>query len=462
MILADRLPLLKTFLRPLAFHNPLAFGVAHFLTAFLCAPNDPSPTQAAHLDRSTRRRHRCTLARFRADARVSPDWLRCLQVAALLLERAGKPAGTWLLLLDQTYCTRLGQFAENTFARGNKKPRPRQSDRHQKKHARVSCHGFVCALLLTPSGLRLPLFRSFYTKDSCQQLQRPFATQTELAAQLIEQAAVPTGCPTVILGDTAFDAACIRRAAALRQWLWVVPVNPERVLAGPRKARPKVRSLVATLTDRDLTPYRLQPHQGEFVAQRRLSRQRRGPGTPPRTFSVHSRSTAVHSVGEVRLVFSSMQAPQPGAKVQIQKILMTNALSWSAERIVAIYDLCWQMELFFKEGKRGLGLARYRLRHCNRVERWVTLCLVAFSYLEWLRLRRSREGDWGRPAAWWRQQRVGGLREALRERLEEESWEQLGRWSRSQAGLRKLKRCLRQALKSDKAGSKGVRNNKLH
>jgi hypothetical protein len=253
MILADRLPLLKTFLRPLALHSSLGFGVAHFLVAFVFAPHDPSPSQAAQLDRSTRR-HRCTLARFLADARVSPDWLVCLQAATLLLDRDARRGGTWLLLLDQTYCTRLGQFAENTFARGNKKPRPRKSDRHQKKHARVSCHGFVCALLITPSGLRLPLFRSFYTKDSCQQLQRPFCTQTELAAQLIEQAAVPAGCPTVILGDTAFDAACIRRAAALRHWLWVVPVNPERVLAGPRKARPKVRSLVATLTDQDLTP----------------------------------------------------------------------------------------------------------------------------------------------------------------------------------------------------------------
>jgi hypothetical protein len=249
MILADRLPFLKTFLRPLALRSDTGLYVAHFLSVFFFSPNNPSPSQAAQIDR-TSRRHRGTLARFLADARISPDWLLCLQIAALLLDHDAKAGGTWLLLLDQTYCTRLGQFAENTFARGNNKARARQSARHQKKHARCSCHGFVCALLITPSGLRLPLFNSFYTKDSCQQLERPFFTQTELAAQLIEQAAVPAGCSTVVLGDTAFDADCIRRAAARRHWQWIVPVNPERVLAGS-KPRPKVRSLVAELKDQD-------------------------------------------------------------------------------------------------------------------------------------------------------------------------------------------------------------------
>jgi hypothetical protein len=50
----------------------------------------------------------------------------------------------------------------------------------------------------------------------------------------------------VVLGETAFEAADIRAACAERGFAWVVPLNPERVLAGP-KPRPKVLSLVSGL-----------------------------------------------------------------------------------------------------------------------------------------------------------------------------------------------------------------------
>jgi hypothetical protein len=455
MILADRFPRLKTFLRPLALSADTVAYLARFLAVFLFSSHDPSPTQAAQRDRSLRR-HRATRARFLAATRLSSDCLLCLQVATLLLDHDAKAHGTWLLLLDQTYCTRLGLFAENTFARGNKKARPRRSNRHQKKHARCSCHCFVMALLITPSGLRLPWFKSFYTPEYCRCLRRPFYTQTELAAPLIAHAAIPAGVATVVLGDTAFAAQSIRQACAVRHFRWIVPLNPERVLEGA-KPRPKVRALVQELKPDDLTPYRLQPHQGEFVAQRRLSRARLGPGTPPRTFYVPTRNATVHSVGEVRLVFSTMQAPSAGSAVRIQKILMSNALDWTAARLVEVYDLRWQIELFFKECKSGLGLARYRLRHFNRVERWVTLCLLTFLYTEWWRLQgQAGKEAWGHSPEWWRQQRLHGVREALRERLERLQWEQCWRWSQTKTGLRKLKRRLRQALELETPIRKGV------
>jgi Transposase DDE domain len=460
MILTDHLPNLKTFLRPLALSAASYPLVARFLAAFLFHPQDPSPAAAAHLDRC-QQRHRATLARFLADVRLSPDCLRCLQVATLLLAREAQVRGTWLLILDQTYCTRLGVYAENTFARGNHQKRPTRSGRHQKKHARCSCHCFVMALLLTPSGLRLPLFKSFYTREHCAELQRPFFTQTALAAQLIGAAAVPAGCPVTVLGDTAFEAQSIRSACAQQGYQWIVPLNPERVLEGP-KPRPKVRSLVDRLVAEDLTPYRLQAWTGEFVAQRRLSRPRRSPATPARVFYTHSRRATVHSVGEVRLVFSTMQAPTSGEKVRIQKILMTNAVAWSAERIVEVYDLRWQIELFFKECKSGLGLSHYRLRHFNRVQRWVTLCLVAFTYLEWLRLRQQQGKErWGPEAEWWQGQRTHGIREALRTHREEAQWQQCWRWSQTKTGLRKLKHYLRQARPPEKEVGKGVKKNKL-
>ena len=61
------------------------------------------------------------------------------------------------------------------------------------------------------------------------------------------------------------------------------------------------------------------------------------------------------SVGKVQVVFSTMLKPQRGKRVEIQKVLMTNDLTLSAAQIVELYDLRWQIELFFKELKSTLG-----------------------------------------------------------------------------------------------------------
>ena len=80
-------------------------------------------------------------------------------------------------------------------------------NRKHKKHARRSCHGFVCGLLLTPSGLRIPCCRSYYTEDYCKKRGFAYRTQIAWAAELIRTLPVPAGVEVVVLGDTAFEAA---------------------------------------------------------------------------------------------------------------------------------------------------------------------------------------------------------------------------------------------------------------
>ena len=135
--------------------------------------------------------------------------------------------------------------------------------------------------MLTPSGLRLPFCRSYYTRAYCQAKGKPYRTQTERAAEMIQELPLPEGAKVVVLGDTAFDAACIRQACAARRYTWVVPMNPERVLAGARGQRRKVRSLVNGLKADQLIAMRLHAGQGTFVAQRRLSPGRVGRKVKP-------------------------------------------------------------------------------------------------------------------------------------------------------------------------------------
>lgn len=445
MIMDDSLPGIKSFFQATTL-KPKAVGMLiRLVAAFTGHVGRMSAAQAAQAIR-TQARHRAAVVRFLAQVKWSRDWAVLTQLADLLLQAEGKRQGTWVFVVDQTYCGQQGQKAENTFSRANYRPRPKKGQRRQKKYARRSCHGFVMGLLLTPSGLRLPSCRCYYTESYCAARNKAYRKQTELAADLIRQLQVPEGVEVVVLGDTAFDADTIRAACAARHWKWVVPLNPERVLAGA-KPRPKVWSLVKDLKAEQFTPVRLNPGQEPFLAQRRVARCRLGPKVKTRTFYVHRERRQVHSLGDVQLVFSTKVKPQPGGAVAVQKILVTNDRQRSAAALVALYALRWQIELFFKELKSTLGLHQYRFRCFRKVEAWVQACLIAFVYLEWYRARQLRRRDLrAEQRRWWQGQRTYGLCLAVRQAAEDRDLTHLFRWSGTKTGRKKLRKCLRAAL----------------
>ncbi len=445
MIFADVLPKIKTFLRPAGLTACRCLLLIRLLAAFLHHPGRMSASQAAKAIRS-QARHRAQLARFLARQQWSKNWAVLTAVADLLLQAEAQRDGTWLFILDQTYCGQQGQQTENTFSCGNRSRRPKKGRRYQKRQlAKRSCHGFVMGLLLTPSGLRIPSCRCYYTQDYCQAKGYTYHKQPALAAALIEQLVVPAGARVVVVGDTAFEAKVIRAACVRRGFVWIVPINPERVLAGV-SPRPKVRSISPGLVAEDFEAVRLVPGTGAYAALRRASRCRVGPKAKARTFWVHPERRAVHNVGDVLLVFSTKEQPKSGQKVIVQKVLVSNGVDLSAREVTELYDLRWQIELFFKELKSTLGLAHYRFRRFEAVEGWVQACLVTFCYLEWQRAlqlgrRELSEADKG----WWRWQRSYGLALAVREKAEEQELTRLLRWSGSKASLKRLRQALRQA-----------------
>ena len=70
---------------------------------------------------------------------------------------------------------------------------------------------------------------------------------------------------------------------------------------------------------------------------------------------------------------------------------MTNDAKLTLRDVIELYQLRWQIELFFKELKSTLGLHHYRFKKFEKAETWVTLCLVTFVYLEWIRAQTETE-----------------------------------------------------------------------
>ena len=402
VIMQNALPGLKRFLGPVGLNERMLALVIRCVVAFVMHFGRMTAARAATAVRSEPR-HRAQVCRFmgrRLLRRLSPAAV----LRAQLLRMESRLSERFFFLVDQTLSSQQGSKTENTFSTGNRQRRPRKGRRYNKyKHARKTCHCFVKALLITPSGIRIPFSRSYYTREYCEAKNRPFRTQTELAAEMIAELPLPEEAKVVVLGDTAFDAKCIREACDKRNYTWIVPLNPERVVAGPKGKRPKVRSLINGLKADQLVEIRLHAGKGPYVEQRRVSPWRMGSKVKPRTYYVHKRRQAVHSVGEAQLVFSTRTKPTKNQRIEVQKILMTNDLSLSAKQIVEWYGLRWQIELFFKELKSTLGFHQYRFRTFDRVEGWDELIQVAFLYLEWYRARQLQRRDLPEDRKrWWR------------------------------------------------------------
>jgi IS4 transposase len=458
MILGHALPLGNSFFPLLAELTPLPHVL--FLTRFVLACVLTKRRLTATLIASCmagHKRHRSNVVRFlrRLPSGIAADWLEAL-FGDLLAEQPQQ--GTWLFVLDQTYCGHQSSRLENSYSTAHCGRRQKHDSKNKrKKHKQYKqsyCHCFIVGLLLTPSGVRLPVWLPHYTKDYCAACGKPFRTQPQIAAQLIDQLRVPEGARVVVVGDTAFDAEPILAACRRRQFKWVVPMNHDRRLSGPLPRVP-IKSLAANYTAEHYVPIRLTPGQGPYAAQRRAAACRVGPKAKTRTYWVHEERCDVQNVGEARVLFSTSQAIVVGQPVKVQKILLSNDLERGIEDIIEIYDLRWQIELFFKEMKGVLGLADYVFKGFKEVEGWVNGCLLAFMYLEWYRLRMLQQAkDSPVERERWRWQRSHGLALAVQQDVQREDIRVMLEMSQTPEGLAQLQELLRQALPKEyrKAG----------
>lgn len=445
IMVADAVPGLKRWVGTLGLKDSAKLLVIRVVVAFLLHAGRMSCLGAAGSVRCEAR-HRAQISRFLARARWRKNDINSI-LRQKLLEREVAD-GPFLFLADATLTTQAGKKTENTYSTGNRQRRPGKGRRYGKnKHARKNCHSFTMGLLITPSGIRIPFSKPYYTREYCKQKGLPHRTTAEAAADLIRELPLPEGARVIVLGDTAYDSEVVRDACADCGYSWIFPCNPERVLAGPKGKRPKVRSLLKDWSKWSRQTVRLAPGQGAYAVYRRLSPHRIGPKAKPRTFYVHQERQQVHSVGEVRLVFSTTKANLNTATPDDVKILMTNDLRLSVRDVVELYSLRWQIELFFKELKSTLGFHQYRFQQFGSVEAWVDLALTTFLYLEWYRVQQmSRRDLSAEEKRWWRHQRTYGLCQAVRSASEQNELKYIADCLETDGGTRKLRRLIRNSF----------------
>jgi hypothetical protein len=448
VMVAESLPGLKRWVGTLGLKDSAKLLVIRVVVAFLLHAGRMSCLRAAGAVRCEAR-HRAQISRFLSRPRWRKlDINKTLRGQLLQLEVR---EGQFVYIIDATLITQSGKKTQNTFSTGNRQRRPRKGRRYGKnKHARKNCHSFTTGLLITPSGIRIPFCKPYRTHEYCKQTGWKHRTTAEAAADLIRELPLPEGAKVIVLGDTAYDSEVVRDACRGRGYRWIFPCNPERVLAGPKGERPKVRSLLKDWSKWSRQTIRLAPGQGEYAVYRRLSPHRIGPKAKPRTYYVHQEKRQVHSIGEVRLVFSTMEKNLKTATPDDVKILMTNDQRLSVRDIVELYSLRWQIELFFKELKSTLGFHQYQFQKFEPVEGWVELALTAFMYLERYRVQQlSRRDLDDEEKRWWQHQRTYGLCQAVRSASEQNELKYIADCLETPGGIRKLKRLVRDSFPNE-------------
>jgi hypothetical protein len=446
IIVRESAAALKGFIARTSLNNLAQAFVLRMSLAFIMHRGRMSCSQAAG-SIAAETVHRGQLTRFLARPRWQRgDFNEPLRLAVLEMEILKK--GRFFFIIDATLASQAGRKTQNTHSTGNQKRRPKKGRRYNKKKVVPKrCHSFTFGLLITPSGYRIPWQIPHYSKEYCAEKGLQHRTTAESAADLIRSLPLPKGADVVVLGDTAYDANVVQEACKDREYIWIVPANPERVYEGPTGNRPQVRSCLRDWSSLSLKTIRLRASTGKYAKYRRLSKWRVGPKQKPRAYYAYQEKCAVRNVGRVQLIFSTMKPDLKKATPDDVKILMTNAVNLSVSEVIEMYSLRWQIELFFKELKSTLGFAQYSFQKFSAVEAWAEIAITTVLFLEHERAKRLQDRRLSKETRrWWETQRLHGLCVAFRHECEGRELKYLSERLKTPGGIAKLKRLLAAAL----------------
>ena len=445
IIVSECVPRLKGFLGHLEVKELAVKMILRMVLAFVMHRGRMSCSAGAGMIASEPI-HRGELTRFLA----RPRWRKhdFNEPLMQLLLAKEKKRGRFFFIIDATMVTQAGKRTQNTYSTGNRGRNRAKGRRYNKKKVVYKkVHSFTFGLLITPSGIRIPMEIPHVTKEYCEQNNLPHLTTSEAAAQMVRALPLGDGADVIVLGDTAYESSVVERACEQRGYLWVFPANPERVYQGPTGSRSKLRSRLKDWKRLSLKTIRLRASTGKYARYRRLSKWRVGPKMKPRVYYAHQEKRTVRNVGDVLIVFSTMKKDLEEATPDDVKILLTNATGLSVTEVLELYSLRWQIELFFKELKSTLGFAQYSFTDFRAVEAWVQMAITTVLYLEYERIVHMQDRRLSQERRrWWSQQRLHGLCHAMRLDAERRQLRYIEKRTKTSGGLQKLQRLLAAAI----------------
>ena len=416
--------------------KPISRALAPMVLAFLLSPHYRRLKTIAGMVQG-HRVHVATISRrLNNPLWTTRDWYASLAGSVLVstnrFERSvikGRKRKCFIIL-DTTHHSSVGNVMQNLMETSTRKDSRRRSTKQ---------HLFVMGLLITESGMRIPLpRRSYYTKEYCEAKGKKYHTQTQLITLMIREAMVPKDADITVIYDSAFDADMIHRECRNRGFREVFPLDPNRNMATGDQPHSKAKEnspvVQSTLDwdEKEFVKLELEVNNEDFVSLRRRHIDNLRVKKTFRRYMVNARRVAVSKLGVCLVVASYKENPriallegQSGKWEDYRveqanrrkkdnkkpsrwtaKVLVCTDPTSTAEQVVQWYELRWQIEIFFRELKSRMQLGCYVLMKFEAVERYIDILLMGFLLLEKQRLndleQKATMPEQGDPIHHWR------------------------------------------------------------
>lgn len=416
--------------------KPIRKALAPMVLAFLLAPHYRRLKTIAGLVLG-HRVHVATISRRLVNpAWTTHDWhIGCVSSIMRETNRFERPLikgrkRKFMIIVDTTLHSSVGKKMENLLEMSTRKDPRRRNTRH---------HVFVMGMMITESGMRIPLpRRSYYTKEYCRTKKKQYRTQTQLARLMIHDAPVPMDADVTVVYDSAFDADMIHRECRNRGFREVFPIDPNRNLAtkdapyAPATAGARVVASTLDWKDEEFETLELEVENEDFVFFRRRHVDNLRVKKTFRRYVVAARCLAVSKLGNCVIVASYKENPkidllpdetgdwrdyrhelatrrQKDRKTPSRwtgKVLACTDPHATVRQVIQWYEVRWQIEIFFRELKSRMQLGCYVLMKFEAVERYIDFLLMGFLFLEKQRLNAMRAKgvlpERGDPQSHWR------------------------------------------------------------
>jgi hypothetical protein len=350
--------------------------------------------------------------------------------------------GDWVVIFDGTD-TKRGGLAKIQNMRRYKKEK-----KSKKGRASTKTHTFLFGLLILPCGIRLPLPRkSWYTQAYAKEQGVEYKTQIDLTAELLEwlKPLLPEGVHLVVLADSYFEGARLFVLCQQQGWTFISKLKRNRCFA---ESKTRIVSSGSKLKEGLFRRHRLRRGKEATAAYRRQE-PRKSRTHENRAYDIYSECRQVSKLGEAQVVYSwktPVYTPRPRTDQRQFVALVTNDLRMSPKRVVELYELRWQIEVFFREMKGQLGLTDYQGTQFKSYERYITLTLLGFLVLEYERLRGLKKQSANEePAGGWAAARTSALLQVVRRETTREDVRWMRTCLKTLRGRRRLKKALERA-----------------